>query len=140
MCDYAAETERVKRFLKRYRKNRALVIRLNSRVAEYEEQIIRLKASTYSDMPKGGAPVTSEDLILEKMETEKRVENLKAKGLIIRAEILEKIDELEDVRQAEILEAFCIDCLSFIDIADKIGYSERRVIAIYSEAIKNITL
>lgn len=140
MCDCSAETERVKRFLKRYRKNRDLVARLNQRVAEYDERITSLRASTISDMPKGGTPVTKEELVDEKIETEERIRRLEEKGKVIRAEILEKIDELEDVKQAEILEEFCINYLSFPEIAEKIGYSERRVIAIYSKAIKNIIL
>ena len=140
MCDCNAETERVKRFLKRYRKNRELIARLKSRVAEYDERITSLRASTISDMPKGGTPVTKEELVDEKIETEDRIRRLEEKGKIIRSEILEKIDDLEDVKQADILEAFCIECLDIPDIAEDKGYSERHVIKIYSNAIKNITL
>lgn len=140
MCDCNAETVRVKRFIKRYRKNRLLIARLKRKVSDYDERIINLKATTYSDMPKGGTPITKEELIAEKVETEERIRRLEEKGKILRAEILEKIDELEDVRQAEILEAFCIDCLSFEEIGDLIGYSERYVIAIYTKAIENIVL
>jgi 6-phosphogluconate dehydrogenase len=91
-------------------------------------------------MPRGGIPVTNADIVLEIVETEARIKRLREKGAIIRAEILDKIDELEDVRQADILEAFCIDCKEFEDIAEDKGYSVRRVIALYSEAINNVIL
>jgi hypothetical protein len=91
-------------------------------------------------MPKGGTPTPKDEIIVEKIETEERIKRLEEKGKIIRAEILAKIDDLDNVRYSEILEAFCIDCKSFDEIADDIGYSERRVIAIYSEAIKCVVL
>lgn len=136
----SSNIEKTKRFLKRYRKHQDLIYRLKIKLKNYEDRLIGLHSPTLSDLPKGGVPIPKDEIIAEKIETEERIKRLADKGKIIRAEILDKIDDLDNVRHAEILEAFCIDCKSFNEIAEDIGYSERRVIAIYSEAIKHVVL
>lgn len=130
-----------KAFLKRYRKNQELIERLKSKVDDYDDRLTKMRTSKFSDMPRGGAPsLTIEDLLDEKKETLERIDRLNKKGKIFRSEILSVIDDLESARHADILEAFCIDCMSFDEIAEEKGYSERRVIAIYTEAIKLIEI
>ena len=128
-----------KRFLKRYRKNRELVNRLRDKVLTYEERLTSLKSPTLSDMPRGSLPTPIEDIISDKEETIERIKRLEARGKQIRSEILDKIDTLDKVNQVEVLEAFCIDCLEFDDIAETLGYSVRRVVGIYTEAIRQLT-
>ena len=111
-----------KTFLKRYRKNQELIERLKCKVDGYDDRITKLRTSKISDMPRGGAPSTTlEDLLDEKRETLERIKRLTKKGKIIRSEILSKIDDLESARHADILEAFCIDCMSFDEIAEEKG-------------------
>lgn len=129
-----------KSFLKRYRKHKLLIARLKRKLESYEDRLIALNSPNLSGMPKGGLPVSKDDILSSKIETEKRIESLKKRGARIRAEIIEKIDALEDVKQAELLEAYCIDCKSFDDIANEMCYSTRRLYSIYSEAINNIEL
>jgi hypothetical protein len=134
------ENEAKKRYLKRYRKNRALINRLKNKVIDYEERLSSIRASTVSDMPRGGVPTPREDIISDKLETEARIRRLEEKGKIIRAEIIDKLDELDNVNYVSVLEAFCIECKDFNEIADSIGYSERHVIAIYTKAIEAVNL
>lgn len=134
------EIDTKKRYLKRYRKNRALINRLKNKVIDYEERLTSLKASTVSDMPRGGVPTPREDIISDKLETEARIERLEEKGKVIRAEILDTIDELDNVRYVDVLEAFCIECKDFREIADSIGYSERHIINIYTKAIEAVNI
>lgn len=129
------ELERKKRFLKRYRKNEALIARLKSKLAFTNDRIYGLRASSLSGMPRGGEPITLEDLVADKQELEARIDRLSEKGRKLRAEILERIDDLDDPRYAEILESFFIDCKDFETIAEEIGFTERHVIRLYSEGI-----
>ena len=141
MSDFESqELDRKKRFLKRYRKNRDLVLRLKNKIESLDDRICGMRSPVLSDMPRGGKPVTKEDLIAEKMEIEERIERLEDKGKNFKREIVEKIDELDDIRYVEILEAFFIECLSFEDIADKEGYGLRHVIRLYTEALEEIAL
>lgn len=132
------EAETKKKYLKRYRKNRALIFRLKLKIKNLDDRIIGLKSPGFSDMPRGGTPITKEDLVLEKVEIERRIKRLEDKGAIIKEDILDIIDELEDPRYAEVLESFLIDCKDFGDIADDLGYSARHIERLYGDAIKCI--
>ena len=134
-----SKVDETKRFLKRYRKNKELIRRLEDKLISYEERLISLRSPVITDLPKGGIPTPKDEIIADKLETFERINRLKERGKVIRAEILEAIDTLDSARHADILEAFCIECKSFDEIAEDKGYSERRVIAIYTEAIRRLS-
>ena len=126
-----------KRYLKRYRKNRALIFRLREKIENLDDRIKGIRSPGFSDMPRGGTPITKEDLTAEKVDIERRINRLEDKGKIIKSEIIDIIDELDDSRYAEVLESFLIECKDFGDIADETGYSVRHIERLYREAIKS---
>lgn len=136
------ETERraKKRFLKRYKKTLELIDRLNLKLVNLDDRMLKIKSPGFSDMPRGGTPVTVEDLVAEKMEIEERIRRLKAKSKKLKIETLEKIDELDDTRYAEILESYFVDRKEFGTIAEDTGYTVRHIIRLYSEAINELSL
>jgi DNA-directed RNA polymerase specialized sigma subunit len=91
-------------------------------------------------MPRGGTPITKEDLIAEKDEILIRIKRLEDKGKIFKDSILDKIDELEDPRYAEVLESYFIGCKSLEAIADENGYSMRHIVRLYSSGIEAIDI
>ena len=91
-------------------------------------------------MPRGGTPITLDELLSDKIELENRISRLKKKGRVIKAEILDAIDSLEDSRYSEVLEYYCIGCLSMDDISYETGYSVRHVYNLYSDAISKIAV
>ena len=127
--------ERRKHFLKRYKRNCALVNRLENRLVELDERLYSVRSITITDMPRGGASRELSDIISDKQELEDRINRLVSVGREYRAQILALIDRLDDPRYAEVLEAFFIDCKDFEQIAEGMGYTERHVIKIYSRAI-----
>lgn len=129
---------RKKRYMKRYKKNNTLINRLENKLADLDARMYKIKSPNYSDMPRGGTPVTMEDLMSEKLETEERINRLCVKGKKLRSETLEKIDTLEDSRYAEILELFFINSMGFDAIAEKTGYTVRHVIRLYTESIEQL--
>lgn len=130
-----SEIANKKRYLKKYRKNRALVHRLEDKLARLDDRLYKIKSPNMSGMV-GGSPVSQIDLISDKAELEQRINKLNLRGKEIREEIVAEIDELEDSRYAAILEAFFIDCKEFEEIAEETGYTIRHVIRLYSEGIK----
>jgi DNA-directed RNA polymerase specialized sigma subunit len=130
--------EKKKKFLKRYKKNLACIDRLKVKLQVTDEKIKRVKSPNYSGMPKGGLPVTIEDLLSDKLDLENRINRLKAKKSDLKNKVLEEIDTLEDDRYIEVLESFFIDCKSFEDIAEDMGYQERHVIRLYSQGIREL--
>ena len=129
-----------KRFLKRYRKNLNCIVRLEEKLALLEIKLNSVRSPNLSGMPRGGQPVTMEDLVADKMDLENRIERLKKKGKKLKAEILEEIDSLDDLRYIAILESFFIDCLSIEDIAENEGYTVRHVYSLYHDAVRALTV
>lgn len=129
-----------KQFLRRYRKNVACIERLEKKLVLLDERITGLRSPNLSGMPRGGVPVTIDDLMSDKIDLEDRIKRLKAKSRDLKKAVYEEIDSLEDSRYCEVLEAHFIDGLSFEDIAEEMGYTERNVIKLYSEAITLLTL
>lgn len=129
-----------KRYLNRYRKNLSLVERLIDKRDNLERRITSLKSPVISDMPRGGTPVRTEDLIAEKAEIEDRIERLTDKGLEYKREILSAIDELDDSRYAEILESYYVRIKDIGDIAEDTGYTVRHVYRLYRDAITSINI
>lgn len=138
------EIENLKRLkkgsLKRYRNNVKCIRRLERKLDLLNDRITKIKSPSFSGMPRGGVLVTIDDLMSDKLELEDRIKRLRQKGRSLKRAIYEEIDSLEDPRYCEVLELFFIDCLEFEDIADKLGYTERHIISLYSEAIKILSL
>lgn len=125
-----------KRSLKRYRKNLACIKRLEQKLVLLDDRLKTIKSPSLSGMPRGGVPVTVDDLMSDKMDLEDRIARLKAKSRDLKKAVYEEIDSLEDPRYCEILESHFIDGLSFEDIAESMGYTERHIISLYSEAVR----
>ena len=89
-------------------------------------------------MPRGGTPITIEELLSDKVDLEKRIKRLKDKCKKIKDQILEEIDSLEDPRYCGVLECYMIECMSIEDIGNDMGYSERYTYDLYDKAIKQL--
>lgn len=135
------ELEKIKkRSLKRYRKNLACIKRLENKIAQLDERMLKIKSINLSGMPRGGVPITIDDLMSDKLDLENRVKRLKLKSRGLKNAVCEEIDSLEDPLQCEVLEAFFIDCKSIEDIAEELGYTERYIYSVYSEAISILSV
>lgn len=134
------ETENIKRYLRRYRKHLSNIDRLENKLCLLEDRITSVRSSNFSGMPRGGTPITLDELLSDKIELEDRIARLKKKSRVIKAEILDVIDSLEDTRYCEVLESYFIDCLSIEEIAYETGYTVRYVYTLYSDAISLISV
>lgn len=134
------EIENKKRFLKRYRKNLNCIIRLEKKLNLLDIKINSVRSPNMSGMPRGGIPVTIDDMIADKIDLEHRIKRLKEKSKKLKYEILEEIDSLDDPRYVAVLEGFFIDCLSPEDIAENEGYNVRHVYSLYHDAVKALAV
>lgn len=133
------EVKNKKRSLKRYRNTLACIDRLDNKLENLDERIKSVKSPNYSGMPRGGTPVTIEELIADKIDLEKRIERLKSKSRKLKDQILEEIDALDDYRHSEILEAYFIERKTMGEIAKDMGYTERRIYDLYKTAVQKLT-
>lgn len=130
-----AEIKRKKRFLYSYKNNKSRLLRLEEKLVLLEHRIESVKSPTLSGMPRGGVPVTLDDLLSDKELLQDRIKQLKSKCRLLKADILKEIDLLEDVRYSDVLELYFIECLSFDSISEDLGYSVRHILNLYKEAI-----
>lgn len=135
---FSQEIKNKKQSLKRYRVNRVNVNRLEEKLILLDEKIKSIKSPNYSGMPRGGTPITIEELLSDKVDLEKRIKRLKDKGKKIKDSILEEIDSLEDPKQAEVLETFLIDCKTIEEIAEDMGYTDRYIYDLYRDGINEL--
>lgn len=133
------DVEVKKQWLKRYRHIQEKINRLNNKINTIDDKITNIHSPNYSYTPKARSsnPKGIDDYLSDKNDTEERIKRLKDKGSVYRREILDCIDTLNDVRQAEVLEMFCIDCMSISDIADTMGYTERWIAYILAAGVGN---
>lgn len=129
----------VKYSLKRYQNKLACIQRLEQKVADLDDRLTTVRTPTLSGMPRGGSPVTTEDLIGEKADLESRIVRMKKDLSKAKAETYHLIDMLDTVRQVEVFEAHFIDGLSFEDIAEKMHYTSRNVYALYKKGVRYIS-
>ena len=132
-------TDSTKYYLKRYKKNKEMISWLRKRLVSLSSRIEGLKSPGISDMPRGGEHKSKEDLIAEKVDIERRIGRLEAKGKQLRTETLDLIDNLDNFHEAEVLERYLIDCEDFDVIADDMKFSERHVVRLYTSAVGKIT-
>lgn len=134
------EIAQTKRYLKRYRKNISCINRLEERLYLLDERIKSVKSPSLSGMPRGGQPITIDELLSNKIELENRIKRLKDKSQTIKSEILEEIDSVDDPRYCEVLEAYFIDCLSIDDIAEREAYTSRHIYRLYEQGVTMIAI
>ena len=127
-----------KRSLKRYRKILSNVERLERKREDIDGKIKSIRTSNLSGMPRGGVPVTVEDLLCDIDELDGRIKRLKRKAKTYKQDILSEIDTLDDSRYADVLEYYFIDCLPLETIADKMNYTERYTYSLYKAAINEL--
>ena len=132
--------EQKKRWLYRYKNNRIKITRLQEKLSTLEARITSIKAPNYSGMPRGGTPITIDDLLSDKLILINRIKRLEDKGTEYRHEILEAIDSLENHKHADVLERWFIGGASVGDIGEAIGYSTTYIFRLYSKALKEIDI
>lgn len=134
------ENEEKKRWLYRYKNNRYKVARLEEKLLSLSNRIESIRSPNYSGIPKASTQITIEELIADKMDLERRIKQLKEKGIKYRSEIQEAIDNIEVDKYAEVLEHWFINCMSADDIGDIMGYSSRYIFILYSKALQEIQI
>lgn len=138
--EYFKDKERKKKYLKRYKKNRACVSRLKSKLELIESKLNSIKSTNYSNMPKGGIPKGMDDWIAEKIDLEKRIEKLNKSGDTLKEETYDIIDTIMEPKLVEIMEYLFIKCYEMEDVADMLGLSKRQLLRRYRNALDAIEL
>ena len=81
-------TDPKKKWLYRYRGISERLDRMKERLEVLENRMEGVRSPRLTGMPRGGTPVTMEELISDKLEIEERIDNLEETRKQIRREIL----------------------------------------------------
>lgn len=127
-----------KKILNQHRSVYFLIKDLKAQVKDIEAQIYGCSSGKLTGMPRGGKPVTREDMANEKADILKRIERLeivkKQKKEIVQA----YIDTVYSPRHNKILTMYYIKVLPIWKIAELEGYSQRHVFRLYEQAVEMV--
>lgn len=129
-----------KAWLNRYANQVRGIERLENKREILEERITSVRSPTLSGLPRGGTPITIEDLIADKLEIEDRILRLKDKARRVRREILDAIDDIEEVNLCEVMEGRYILLQSPKDLAESMGFNTRHIWRILSQGVEAIQI
>lgn len=124
-----------KKSFERYKNTQICIDRLNEKIAILDEKITAIRTTNFSDMPRGGEPISISDLLSDKIELEKTVDGLKAENKKLKYQMLSEIYSLENPLYWDVLERLFIDGRSIDDIAYEKGYSSRHIYRMYAKAM-----
>lgn len=129
-----------KQYLNRYRRYMKRIDKLEEKLYLIDCDLEGVQTKNITDMPTGGVPLTTDDLLIRKEETKHRIQNLLDLSRRIKYEVFDCIDTLEDDRFAEVLECYFIDRMTFEEIAEKKNYSIRHVGYLYGRGIELVSI
>lgn len=130
--------ENEKRYLSQYRTCVQHIRTLKEQEATLRRAISSAKSQQLSDMPRGGVPVDMAEavcnlqLLLDDVLKETRT------SLQLMAEIEKTIRSVADPIEQRVLHLRYMDLIRWESIANKLGYSTRRVLQIHGRALSNL--
>lgn len=134
------ENEKKKEYLKQYGK----ALHQEKRI---EEELERLKmdrmlpgALAADGLPKSSKLSDLSDYAAEVDEQERKLVEQRKRRVRIRTEIRERIEQMEDETEKDVLTYYYIDLMRWKDICRKTGYEWAQVHRKHSEALKNFKM
>ena len=113
---------------------------LEERLYTIDDRIESTQSPKITGLPGGGLRHSLEDDLIKREEIENRINTLLKESKPIRLEILDRIDHLKNVRDAQVLEMYFVDDTSMVTIANKLGYSLSSIKTWYSDGVYNIDI
>lgn len=126
-----------KDYLMQYRKIHTKIDRLRNKLNRLNERY-DLKGVSYSSQPSGSVKQTLDDVLAQKEYVENKLSKLTEDSIKIRNEIQDKLLELDNQLEAEVLDLYFLERYSLTEIADTLCYSERQIERLYASGIMSV--
>jgi hypothetical protein len=129
-----------KKILNQHRSVYFLIQDLKKQVKDIDAQIYGCSSGKITGMPRGGKPVTREDMANEKADIQKRIERLEIVKAQKKEIVQAYIDTVFSPRHNKILTLYCIKVLPIWKIAELEGYSQRHTFRLYEQALDMVDI
>lgn len=116
------------------------LVRLEDELNEIESLMHGVRSIKTPEIPKGSEQSDLSNLFARLSEIQNNLEIERKKQIGLYISIKSSIDSLEDEDEKNILFFRYIKRLSWWDVADKTGFSERQVYRIHGEALKHLKI
>lgn len=126
-----------KDYLMQYRKIHTKIDRLRNKLNRLNERY-DLKGVSYSSQPSGTVTQTLDDILAQKEYVEDRLGKLEDESFRIRNEIQDRLLDLDNQLEAEVLDLYFLERYSLTEIADTLCYSERQIERLYASGIMSV--
>lgn len=128
------------KFLNSYRWTLEKIDVLEDRLARIDDKLYSMRRSIISDMPKGGKGKDTVDLIGDKEEIKKDINNRLTEAYDKKRIIENAIDSMDNDRLSVILSLKYLDGMTLEDIADKLHYSNSHMGVLHRQALDEFVI
>lgn len=129
-----------KAYLMKYQLLAKKAERTARKLDQAELELITVKSPSFNGLPKTTARVTLDDKIARKEQLENRFKREIKQASKKRSEIYELIDDLDNPKQAEVLDQYFIQQKTLEAIAKDMHYSISYIIKLYRQGVETITI
>lgn len=126
-----------KAYLMQYRKIHTKIDRLKDKLNRLNERY-DLKGVSYSSEPSSSVKKTLDDVLAQKEYLQNKLDEMISESINIRNEIQDKLIELDNQLEAEVLDLYFLERYSLTEIADTLCYSERQIERLYADGIMSV--
>lgn len=130
-----------KEYLNEYKRISLKIISLEEQEATIRAEMESAKNQEISDMPRGGGGKSDlSDYMVQLERIQQKIAQKKAELRFKRLEIEEKIINIQDGQQSEVIRLRYLELLGWKEIRSKLDVSERQVYILHGEALQAIEI
>ena len=130
-----------KEYLNEYKRITLKIISLEEQEATIRAEMESAKNQEISDMPRGGGGKSDlSDYMVRLERIQQKIAQKKAELRFKRLEIEEKIINIQDGQQSEVIRLRYLELLGWKEIRSKLDVSERQVYILHGEALQAIEI
>ena len=133
-------TQEVKNVLYQYKRALRMIKHLNAKIMTINEKMVSTKSGKITDMPKGGVPITVDDMLADKDDLEKRKKRFEMIAKQKKEIVQTYIDTVYSPKHNDLLTMYYIKDLTIEDIAKQMPCSIRHAWRLFYESIDMVDI
>jgi hypothetical protein len=128
-----------KQYLNRYKLLCSKLASLREQEETLRIELVNVKAINYTGMPKGNKHYDLSDCIVRLEELYSKIAAKQKEQLMLKVQIEDKVSEMNDGIECDLLRKRYIEFKSWEQICDEIGYSLKQTYRIHNKALEDFS-